>query len=47
MNGHAYPDKPIAPERTQTLVACLVLVGLAVVAVLAVIAPTANAAALG
>jgi hypothetical protein len=43
MNGHAYPDRPIAKGRWHSLAACLLMAALAVVAVLAVIAPTANA----
>jgi hypothetical protein len=43
MNGHAYPDRPIATSHWRPLAVCLLMAALAVVAVLAVIAPTANA----
>jgi len=43
MNGHAYPDRPIATGHWRSLAVCLLMAALAVVAVLAVIAPTANA----
>ena len=43
MNGHAYPDRPIATSHWRSVAACLLMAALAVVAVLAVIAPTANA----
>jgi len=43
MNGHAYPERPITPSHWRSLAACLLMAALAAVAVLAVIAPTANA----
>ena len=43
MNGHAYPDRPITTTRWRPAAVCLLMAALALVAVLAVLAPTANA----
>src|SRR5215831_11624177 len=43
MNGHAYPDKPITKKQLHSATAFVVLAALTVVAILAVLAPTANA----